>query len=136
MRTKIDQNEVNRILQTPSVERLSYFLHSLIETEEVWGVGDESGWILKELSDGSSVLPIWPHREFTTHLLVGDWEDQTSKAVSLEHFVYEVLAMLKKNDIPVEVFPIEGQEGEILSAQQMFETLEGMIDAGEYYMEG
>ena len=57
-------------------------------------------------------------------------------AVSLEHFLYQVVGKLKAADMPIEVFPTKNAAGEIISAENMYDLLEGMIDAGEYYMEG
>ena len=119
-----------------AVERLHYSLQCVIETEEVWGLGDSSGWILKTLDEATTCLPIWPFKDYTVEMNVGDWDDQSPVSVSLEHFIYQVLGMLKDEDMSVEVFPTRDSSGEIISAHELYEMLEGMVDAGEYYMEG
>jgi hypothetical protein len=57
-------------------------------------------------------------------------------SVSLEHFLYHVVGRLKTADMPIEVFPTKESAGEIISAHTFYDMLEGMMDAGEYYMEG
>lgn len=136
MRDKPNLVEMDQVTEMSAAERLNYTLQCVIETEEVWGLGDRSGWILKELEDGTVCLPIWPFKEYTVEMNVNDWDDQGPLSVSLEHFIYKVLGMLKDEEMLVEVFPTQKSIGQIMSAIELTEMLEGMVDAGEYYMEG
>lgn len=136
VRDKPSEKELVQINAMSRAERVQYFLHCVIETEDVWGLGDNSGWLLKSLDDDVSCLPIWPFKDFALKMNVNDWDDQSPVSVSLEHFIYGILGKLKEADMLVEIFPTPESDGDIMTAQQLSEMLEGMLDAGEYYMEG
>jgi hypothetical protein len=65
-----------------------------------------------------------------------EWQDYTAGAVSLEHFVYNLLPVMMEQDIHVEVLPTAGKPGKLLDASNLAAIFEGMLESGEYYMEG
>lgn len=119
-----------------SLQLLQSFLRSIMEIEEVWGLGDNTGWVLRDHDDGSVSLPVWPTREHACEMAVGEWQDQESVAVSLDHFIENILDKLKDSGYMIEISPTASEKGVLLAAKKFSEMLEGMIDAGEYYMEG
>lgn len=135
MRHKPSITEINEISEAAEEERLLYFLTRAIESEEVWGIGDHKNWLLKEI-DNQQVLPVWPYEILVKECINPDDEDKTQDAISLEQFVYHVLQTMIKQDIGVEVLPTKTQSGKIISAQDLMNLLEGMMDSGEYYLEG
>ena len=135
MRHKPSITEINEISEAAEEERLLYFLTRAIESEEVWGIGDHKNWLLKEI-DNQQVLPVWPYEILVKECINPDDEDKTQDAISLEQFVYHVLQTMIKQDIGVEVLPTKTQSGKIIAAQDLVDLLEGMMDSGEYYLEG
>ena len=116
-------------------ERLNYFLTRAMEAEEVWVLGNESGWVINEL-DNQEVLPIWPYRIMAEDCAQGEWEANAADSVSLEHFVYNLLPQLSERDIHIEIMPSNSQKGLVFEASALFEILERKIDAAEYFIEG
>lgn len=115
--------------------RLHYFLSRAIESEEVWGLNNRFGWVMKE-ADGQSILPVWPYEILATQCAANEWQDYTAGAVSLEHFVYKLLPVMIEQDIKVEILPTQTQSGNLLKAKELAAIFEGMLETGEYYMEG
>ena len=116
-------------------DRLHFFLTRAIESEEVWGLSNPSGWVMKE-DNNRSILPIWPYEIFAANCASNQWQDYAPAAVSLEHFVYNLLPIITKQEIGVEIFPTTNQSGSLLEASKLAELFEGMLESGEYYMEG
>lgn len=120
---------------TTAVERLNYFLTRAMEAEEVWGLSNGRGWVMKD-KDGSLVLPVWPYSEFANANAVGEDESKVADAVSLEHFIYNLLPQLIDQDIHIEVMPTRTKKGLVMEAQALFEIIERKLDTGEYFLEG
>ena len=135
MRYKPSLNEFHEITNATAEERLQYFLTRTIESEEIWGIGDHKNWLLKEV-DGQRLLSVWPYESYAEACIVPDSEDTAYDAISLEQFVYHVLRSMMDQDIQVEVLPTQTQQGKILPAQDLFNLFEGLMESGEYFLEG
>ena len=127
--------ELSALNDATPAERLNYFLTRAMEAEEVWSLSNGLGWAITEL-DGKSILAIWPYSELAHAYTQGAQESNTPDAVSLEHFVYNLLPMMDDQDIHLEVMPTAAQKGLILEAKALFEIIERKLDTGEYFLEG
>ena len=63
-------------------------------------------------------------------------QDYAPGAVSLERFVYKLLPVMMQQDIHIEILPTAGKPGKRLNANELTSIFEGMLESGEYYMEG
>ena len=116
-------------------ERMHYFLTRTTESEEIWGLGNSSGWIMKD-ENMQAILPVWPYEVLARDCAVNEWQYHVAEAVSLEQFVYKVLPKMIAQDIKVELLPTSTQAGIVLDAAELATLFEGMMESGEYYMEG
>jgi hypothetical protein len=116
-------------------QRLHYFLTRAVESEEVWGLSNQSGWVMRE-HDKQTILPVWPYQMFAAKCAINDWQDYKPGAVSLEHFVYKLLPVMIEQEIIVEILASTNQPGNLLDARELSSLFEGMLESGEYYMEG
>jgi hypothetical protein len=124
------------ILDTlPAHERLQYTTTRIVESEEVWSLGDEDGWQIRD-HDGKRLISIWPYQQLALdHCSVAP-ETPTPQSTSLEHFIYTVLGTCQENDIWLEIFPIPHDPGYIISSSGLYEILNGMLENNEYFIEG
>ena len=116
-------------------ERLEYFVTRAVETEEVWGLGADAGWVLREEAE-TTALPVWPYRSLAADCATGDWDDQVPGAVSLERFVDGILRMLIEQEIQVEIMPNPDAAGFLVHPHRLLELFDGLAEAGEYTLEG
>lgn len=135
MRHQPSNSEQQQLEAFSPSELLHYFLTRVIESEELWGLGDSSNWVMRETGEITS-LPVWPYKTFAASCALDDWEDYSPCAVSLEHFVYQLLPVMDKQDIKVEIFPYKTRTGRLMESRELASLLEGMMESGEYYMEG
>jgi hypothetical protein len=135
MKYQPSHNELSAIESYSENERLHYFLTRVIESEEVWGLSNPSGWVMRE-QDEQAILPVWPYRILAAKCTGNKWKDYVPGAVSLEHFVYNLLPTMNSQDIYVEIMPTSNQPGILMNAKQLASLFEGMLESGEYYMEG
>jgi hypothetical protein len=135
MRYEPSFKEFHEITHATEEVRLQYFLTRTIESEEVWGIGDNKNWLLKEIGD-QLLLPVWPYERFAEAWVVSSNEDNIRDAVSLEQFVYHILPTMIQQDISVEVLPTENKPGKIITARELSSLFEGLMESGEYFLEG
>lgn len=129
------ETEVTLLDDMTSAERMHYATTRMVESEEVWSMGNEDGWAIHDVDD-LQVIRIWPYRQFAEEHGVKDNDSMEAQATSLENFVYNVLDMCKDGDIWLEVFPVQGLKGYLMEAADLFEIFKSMLDTGEYFIEG
>lgn len=135
MKYQLNETELIQVNSYGEKERLNFFLSRTIESEEVWGLSNQSGWIMKEEKD-KTILPVWPYDILALNCAADVNQDYSPGAVSLEHFVYNLLPVMVRQEIKVEIFPTATQAGHLLNAKELASLFEGLLESGEYYMEG
>jgi len=135
MKYKPSNTELSELDSYSTKERLHYFLTRAVESEEVWGLSNQSGWVMRE-ADEQTILPVWPYQGLAENCAENEWQNYVPGAVSLEHFVYKLLPVMIAQEIKVEILPTTNQPGNLLDARELSSLLEGMLESGEYYMEG
>ena len=133
-------HEYQEVAGMTESQRLEYFLTRIFETEEIWGLDDGVEWIITEHADGKR-MPVWPYRKFAEEAVAdvgqGIYPDGLApQAESLEVFLNTTLEILIEEDAMLDIMPgLETTEC-LISPQQLKSILEGMIDAGEYTLDG
>lgn len=129
------ETELVQLQSMSAQERLHYATTRMIECEEVWSLGDDNGWIIRD-EDGKQVISVWPYHLLAQENRPGEDETSLPQATSLEYFVYGVLDMCQVEDICLEVFPKTDESGHLISSTDLYELLTGLMESGEYLMEG
>ncbi|WP_317933198.1 DUF2750 domain-containing protein [Halioxenophilus sp. WMMB6] len=117
-------------------QQLEYFLTRVFETEEIWGLDDGCEWIYRVGENGEQAMPVWPYEKYAKDAAVGEWEGSQPQAESLEDFMYHTLEMLIEDDVLVEIMAKPNKPGCLVSPHRLLSIFTGMIDAGEYRMDG
>jgi hypothetical protein len=119
---------------TPA-ELLDYFLTRAMECEEIWGLSNASGWVMKE-DNGTDILPVWNYAIMAQENAKEEWSGYNPDSTSLEHFVYDILPQLQEQDIQLEILPSPQSKGLVIDAKALFEIIERKLDTVEYFIEG
>ena len=127
--------ELKMLVTMSADERLQYAITRMIESEEVWSLGNENGWMIRDVDD-RQLISVWPYRQLA--LEHGPEENETAfpQAISLEYFVYSVLDMCKADNIWLEVFPRTDARGSLMRSSDLYDILNGMLETNEYFIEG
>ncbi len=116
-------------------ERRDYFLTRVFETDEVWFLKAPPRLFEREV-DGCRTFPVWPYRRFASEAALEVWQDCVPSAVSLEHFLDVLLQEPHGRGVLVEIMPRGEAVGCLISAARLKDILVGMMDAGEYRLDG
>jgi hypothetical protein len=115
---------------------LDYFLFRIVETEEVWGLEDGKGFFIYTV-DGHDILPLWPYELYAREAAIARWTEITPASMSLEYFIRELAENLIARDVMVEILPrTDGASGCLVTPHRLLDILEGILDAGEYTLDG
>jgi hypothetical protein len=125
-----------KLLEDASTEELlDYFLTRAMECEDIWGLSNASGWVIKE-EDNVPVLPVWSYAVMAQACAQDEWLEYKPDSTSLEHFVYGILTQLQEQEIQVEILSSPKSKGLIIDAKALFEIFERKLDTVEYFLEG
>jgi len=116
-------------------ERRDYDLLSAFETEESWSLRAGKAWFVHELN-GQRVQPLWPYRRYARESALDVWEDCRPDSVALEYLLDTILPELAANDVMLDIMPRGAEAGCLITPHRLMSIFEGMLDAGEYRLEG
>lgn len=135
MRFAPSDDEQRLLADLSPEERFNYAIPRICECEEVWSLGETQGWRVRQVDD-QAVISIWPYHQMALDNAQNDYSGCHAIAVSLEHFLYKVLARCRDGRINIDVCPAPGRTGYMLSAERLYEVLEGMAETEAYFLEG
>jgi hypothetical protein len=127
--------ETKFLIDSSSEERLDYFLTRAMECEEIWGLSNVSGWLMRD-NGGTTTLPVWNYAVMADTCAIGELSGYDADSTSLEHFVYGILPQLRDMDVSVELLATPERQGIQLTAEALFEIFERKIDSESYFPEG
>ena len=137
MRYKPYDYEYAAITAMNNEELTDFFLSRIYETEEIWGLKERGSFWMTYNRKGEETLPVFPYKIMAEEACVNDWEVMIPVAESLEFFMEKSLPHLIHNKTVIEVMPgLERKGNIIITASQLFNILETMIDSGTYTMDG
>lgn len=136
MRHEPYDSELRAVPTMSDGELLDYFLLRSFETDEVWGLQDATGWLLREHA-GKLYLPLWPYRRFAADAALDFLHDGSPSSTALEHFIDETLRQLIDSDIMMEIMPRNTDKlGCIIAPHRLLDIFIGLFDAAEYRLDG
>ena len=135
MRFSPYEEEYAAIPELRGAELLDYFLLRAFETEEVWSLREGGEWMVRQV-DGQSVVSLWPYKRYATEAALDIWQNGRPDAVSLEYFLDAEIPVFVSGEVLFDVMPREGNAGFLISPQRLASIFEGMMDAGEYRLDG
>ena len=135
MRYSASESEQAALREMSLEERFHYAVGRIVETEEIWSLGDENGWQILDRGD-TQIIPVWPYRHHAVESMEVDFPATRPISVSLEHFMYGLLKQCIDNKIMLDINPAPGATGFEINAAQLYEVLESMVESGSYFVEG
>ncbi|MAK89913.1 MAG: hypothetical protein CMI13_01565 [Oleibacter sp.] len=143
MRFEAYPSEIAALPALSDGERLDYFLMRAFETEEFWALKQGTEWLTRPLTEeingfaaGQLILPAWCYRHYAMDAALDIWTDCRPASVSLEYFIEEEIPRLIEQDIVLDIMPRNDQPGCMITAHRLSSIFEGIMDAGEYRLEG
>ena len=100
----MNQQKINNIFALDSKERYGYLLRKVADFETIYLISDNEDKYVMIGSDGVSVLPVWPEKEFAELFLTDNWKSYKVVEYNIHDFV-DWLADLEKEKVDLAGFP-------------------------------
>ncbi len=117
------EKKMEAIYALPPEERYAHFVKEAAGFGEVWGLYNE-GWALLGTSDGQTVVPLWPEREYAQRFAEGEWADYQPESIPLDDFLDDLLPLLEGDGIVPGVLYSPDGKGITPSIAQLRQDLE------------
>lgn len=90
-------------LAADNENRYKIFLKTIHETETVWGLKSDNGWIITESTEveNADVMPFWSHKAYAKALAVEEWAEYIPTEINVDQFINSWLKGMHNDSILV-----------------------------------
>jgi hypothetical protein len=120
----MNYSEVEEIFCLTSDRKYKYFLNKAAETEQVFGLKDNKGWITTKDEKGNAAMPVWPAYEFAKYCQENQWKDTQIESIDLYEFLEYWLQGMKRDNCRVLAFGDTGGGGISIDSEELKNELE------------
>lgn len=118
--SQLRPDEIAKLFKKPGEKRYDYFVKTVADTEEVFGLADEDDWALigDEELDGD-IIPLFPHAELAERFRVeNDFEEYAIAIVDVNELL-QWLDEMEEEGMKVCVFPNLEISGAVIAPQHL-----------------
>lgn len=125
----LTQRQIDEIYAKKPESRYRYFIKTIAEEEEVWGLADDEGWLMiEDLDDNTDVMPVFPKAEFVDIFRErAGFQEYKTEVLDLYEFV-DWLDDFALENIKVAVFPTPDFHGAVLPPDRIKEDIQAEFD--------
>ena len=122
--------EIRAVLELDGPGRFRHFLKRVADSETAWGLWSD-GWALMANDDGTSVLPLWPAREYAELCRTGEWAGYEPAEIPVRDLLDDLLPKLRSRGVLPAVFPTPQGKGVTPSVEELRTSLEEELEQYE-----
>jgi hypothetical protein len=115
--------QLRAVLALPGPKRYEHFIKQVADTQRVWSLWDESGWVCSTTEEGTNLLPLWPHLDYASLAAAGEWQGCKPRAIDLQQLMEEMLPQFQERGVGFVVFPTPDGKGVIPPTEQLLSDL-------------
>ena len=128
---KLHEKEIANVLQLSNEKKFQYVVKNALETELIWSLKNEDGWVLAANDDGTEAVPIWPAPEFATMCIGENWSDTEPASIDVEVWLERWTPGMIKDGRLVAIFPGSNTKGMIMDPAEFAQAIRDLDE--EYY---
>lgn len=99
--------------------RYKHFISRTADTQLVYGLRTEEGWVSACDDDGAEGLPVWPHPLFAMECATGEWTGSAPVEIDVYDFANDWLPAMSSQGVRAMVFPTAAMHGVLVDASQL-----------------
>ncbi|MDZ4404790.1 DUF2750 domain-containing protein [Prosthecobacter sp.] len=104
---KLNEAQYKAVVALSDAERCSHFIGKVADSEFLWGVRNDDGWLVPVTPDKLEYFPVWPHSEYAQKIADKHFPGHVATEIELDDFMGELLPRLQHDGAKVAVFPNE-----------------------------
>lgn len=120
---RLNEKEIESVSSLKPFDRYKYFIKRVADFEEVWTILDQDGDIALSDIDDEVLVSFWSSEEYIGSNLSQGWKDCKPLKLTLEDFEEKVLPFIHKEQSLVNVFPVGGKSGFVVSIEEFLRDL-------------
>jgi hypothetical protein len=123
----MNYSEVEDIFCLTSDRKYKYFFNRVAETEQIFGLKDNKGWVITKDEKGNITMPVWPSYEFARYCQENQWKETQIESIDLYEFLEYWLQGMKRDNCRVLVFGDTGGGGISVDAEELKNEVEEFL---------
>lgn len=128
---RLTEREFDSVTQLGGAARLKHFVNRVADWQRVWGLRGNSGWVSVGDDAGNSGFAVWPHPQYASACVTGEWEGNRPTPIDVQEFVEDWLPNMADNGIKVAVFPTPEMRGMFVEAVVLRKMLQDELELYE-----
>ena len=105
-------------------QRYQHCIARIADTQVVYCLRTEEGWVSACDEAGAECMPLWPHPAYALACATGEWAGATPAEIDVYDFVDDWLPAMASQGIKVIVFPTTATNGMLVGPAQVGADLE------------
>lgn len=127
--SQLRPEEIEKLFKKPGEKRYDYFIKTVAETEEVFGLADEEGWaLLGDDEEGEDIIPLFPNAEFAERFRVETDMEEYQIGVLDVNELLEWLDDMQQDGMLVAVFPNLEMFGAVIQPELLKKDLQEELE--------
>jgi len=131
MSYEVREPELKAVSALDESARYDYFVNKVADWEEIWSVGDKSGWAMYADDSEKELIPVWPASAYAAKCCTDSWEGHKPKKISLEDWLDKWTPGMAADGRLVVVFPLPNDKGVIVSPERLESDLSNSMSQYE-----
>ena len=99
--------------------RYKHFIGRVADTQVLFTLRTDDGWVSAVDENGDAGLPLWPHPAYALECATGEWAGSTPAEIDTYDFADDWLPAMSAQDINAIVFPTAAMSGVLVNPVQL-----------------
>jgi hypothetical protein len=130
MAVQVSDREFQAVTSLPGAERYEHLIKRVADTQEIWSLRTEAGWVLAA-EDGRECVPVWPHPRYAAACAVEDWLGSEPAVITLDDWLDEWLPTMESDGRGISGFPTPDGRTVLIEPAMMRADLEAELEQYE-----
>lgn len=109
-------------------DRYKHFLQTIIRNNELWTLIDNEGNFALFEANNTILFSLWPDETSIESNLTPDWTDYIPFKIDFNTLEETVLPMIRQNNYLINIYPVEGRIGHVVSLNDLVRDLNKEIE--------
>ena len=123
-----NDREIESVLRLPASERYKYFVKKAADTEHVWSLRKDVGWVTSADDTGRISVPVWPHAKFAAACANEDWAECEPQSIELDAWLARWLPGMHRDGRLAAVFPTPTNQAVNVAPDRLKRDLEAELE--------
>ncbi|WP_229496245.1 DUF2750 domain-containing protein [Massilia polaris] len=120
---ELTQQEHDAVTCLEGPLRYKHFIGRVADTQVLFTLRTDDGWVSAVDANGAAGLPLWPHPAYALEAATGEWEGSELAEIDVYQFADDWLPAMAAGGMNAIVFPTPAAHGVLVAATELQEDL-------------